>query len=79
MSTATIQVRTGVVMQATHVRPTINLIEIVRRIRALRALSQATGFSTNRTVGELLEKLTPDDLIKVGEMFLPDLNDNDTK
>ncbi len=47
----------------------LSLDEIVRKVRALRALTTATGFSTNRSVGELLDKLSPDDLIKVGEMF----------
>ena len=62
-------------MPATNVRPPLN--EIVRRIRALRALRKSTGFSTNRSVGELLAKLSPDELVSVGEAFL--LNPNDTQ
>ena len=52
-----------------HNNTTRTLEEIVRRVRALRALSTATGFSTNRSVGELLDKLSQDELVKVGEMF----------
>lgn len=66
--------RKGVVMPATNVRPPLN--EIVRRVRALRALSKATGFSTNRTVGEMLEKLSQDELVSVGEVFLLNPDDN---
>jgi hypothetical protein len=47
-----------------------NLSEIVRKIRALRALTRSTGFSTNRTVGQMLDRLSEDDLIKLGEAFL---------
>ena len=53
---------------------TINIPEIVRRVRALKALSKSTGFSTNRSVGELLDRLSPDDLVRVGEAFLLDSN-----
>ena len=54
----------------------LSLEEIARRIRALRALSTATGFSTNRSVGELLDKLSQDELVKVGEMFRADEQSN---
>jgi hypothetical protein len=43
------------------------LVEIVRKIHALRTVTKKTGFITNRTIGEMLMKLTPDDLIAVGE------------
>ena len=49
---------------------TTNLPEIVRRVRALRVLSLSTGFSTNRTIGHMLEKLTEDELVKVGEHLI---------
>lgn len=54
----------------------LSLEEIVRKVRALRALSNATGFSTNRSVGELLDKLSQDELIKVGEMFRAEEHNN---
>ena len=47
-----------------------NLSDIIRRVRALRALSLATGFSTNRSVGEMLDPLSQEELVHVGESFL---------
>jgi hypothetical protein len=43
------------------------LVDIVRKIHALRTVTKKTGFITNRTIGEMLMKLSPDDLIAVGE------------
>lgn len=68
MSTTAYVRRTGAVMPVAKPRPTLD--EIVRRIRALRALHKSTGFSQNRTIGEMLEGLSQEDLIKIGEAFL---------
>jgi len=62
----------GAVMAA-NAKPNLN--EVVRRIRALRALSKSTGFSTNRTVCEMLERLSQEDLVSIGEAFLLTPND----
>lgn len=43
------------------------LAEVVRKIHALRKVTKTTGFITNRTVGEMLAKLSTDDLVEVGE------------
>lgn len=78
MATAiyTAPMRRETVMQQSHTKPNIN--EIVRRVRALRALSKFSGFSTNRSVGEMLERLTPEELVTVGEAFLLDPQDNNS-
>jgi hypothetical protein len=51
--------------QQTQLTP--ELADIVRKIRALRVVTKTTGFVTNRTIGEMLQRLTPDDLVAVGE------------
>lgn len=38
---------------------------IVEKVRALRNLTQTTGFKTSRSVGELLGRLNADDLAAV--------------
>lgn len=43
------------------------LVELVRQIRALRAVTRKTGFITNRTIGTMLAKLSTPDLVAVGE------------
>lgn len=43
------------------------LIEIVRKIHALRTVTKKTGFITNRTIGAMLSGLSAEDLIAVGE------------
>jgi hypothetical protein len=43
------------------------IAEIVRKIHALRRVTKTTGFVTNRTIGEMLMRLSPDDLVAVGE------------
>lgn len=53
---------------------TNNLNEIVRKIRALKRLHEATGFSTNRTIVEMLSRLTEEDQIAIGEAFMSDTN-----
>ena len=73
---ATIAVPIGARSMHNNTQRNLSLDEIVRRIRALRALTTATGFSTNRSVGELLDKLSQDELIKVGEMFIADTQSN---
>jgi hypothetical protein len=52
-------------MPDTKIKP--ELAEVVRKIRALRNVTKATGFVTNRTIGEMLAKLPVDDLVAVGE------------
>ena len=47
-----------------------NLPELAHKIRALRALSKETSYSLNRTIGEMLDKLSPDELVKLGELFM---------
>ena len=43
------------------------LVEIVRKIHALRTVTKKTGFITNRTIGAMLSGLSTEDLIAVGE------------
>lgn len=43
------------------------LVEIVRKIHALRTVTKKTGFITNRTIGDMLMRLSSEDLIAVGE------------
>jgi hypothetical protein len=43
------------------------LVEIVRKIHALRTVTKKTGFITNRTIGAMLAALSTEDLIAVGE------------
>jgi hypothetical protein len=44
---------------------TPKLAEIVEKIQNLQRLTQSTGFKTNRSQGELLTQLTPDELSAV--------------
>ncbi len=44
-----------------------DLVELVRQIRALRKVTKATGFLTNREIGAMLSRLTRNDLVAVGE------------
>jgi len=43
----------------------LDLQAIVEKVRALRDLTQTTGFQTSRSIGALLGKLSPDDLAEV--------------
>ena len=43
------------------------LQETVRKVRALRELTRGTGFQTSRSVGQLLGRLSADDLALVAE------------
>jgi hypothetical protein len=71
MATATYGVpRTGAVMQVNA--RSINLTEIARKIKALRALSKVSNYSTNRTIGEMLDRLNSDELVTVGELLMVD-------
>jgi hypothetical protein len=73
---ATAAVPIGVRTMHNNAPRSLSLEDIVRKVRALRALTTATGFSTNRSVGELLDKLSQEDLIKVGEMFRAEEQNN---
>jgi hypothetical protein len=44
---------------------TPKLAEVVEKIQNLQRLTQSTGFKTNRSQGELLARLTPDELSAV--------------
>jgi hypothetical protein len=44
-----------------------NLEEIIRKVQALRLLTKTTGFFTTRSIGALLAKLSPDELVEVAE------------
>lgn len=50
---------------------TVELEQIIRKIKALQKLTHDTGFITTRSVGEILAKLSPDDLAEVGEALAP--------
>ena len=56
-------------MSDTNTKP-INLAEIARRIRALRAVSQESNYSLSRTIGQMLDRLNEDELVKVGEILM---------
>lgn len=58
--------RNGVTtMTNTILKP--ELVDIVRKIHALRTVTRKTGFLTNRTIGAMLMKLSAEDLVSVGE------------
>ena len=58
--------RNGVTtMTNTILKP--ELVNIVRKIHALRTVTRKTGFLTNRTIGAMLMKLSAEDLVSVGE------------
>lgn len=66
MSTAVYQVPIvkGAAM-STQLTP--ELAEVVRKIHALRTVTKTTGFFTTKSIIDILSKLSPDDLIAVGE------------
>ena len=66
MSTATHQALTGVITMP-HTQLTPELAEVVRKIHALRTVTKTTGFFTTKSIIEILEKLSQDDLVAVGE------------
>ncbi len=45
----------------------VELKEVLRKIHALRRVTKTTGFFTTHSIVELLNKLSADDLIAVGE------------
>lgn len=49
-------------------RPSLD--EVVKKIRALKALHHASGYSQNETIKTMLDKLTDAERITVGEAFL---------
>ena len=51
-----------------NTRPT-NLNEIARKIKALRTISQMTNYSLKRTIGGMLDRLSEDELVKLGEIL----------
>ncbi len=44
-----------------------DVAEVIRKVQMLRKLTKETGFFTNRSVGQLLANLTPDELVEVAE------------
>jgi len=77
IAVATPPIRNGGTNMMQNNRQPTTLNEIARRIRALRALSQVSNYSTNRTVGEMLDHLTADELVTVGELLM--LNPSSTQ
>jgi hypothetical protein len=45
------------------------LEEIIRKVRLLRSFTKTTGFFTTKSVGALLGRLSPDELVEVVEAF----------
>jgi hypothetical protein len=60
-------VRTGAAMPNIQPQLTPELAEVVRKIHALRTVTKTTGFFTTKSIIEILEKLSQDDLVAVGE------------
>jgi hypothetical protein len=58
---------TGAQVMINNRLTTAELNEIIHKIHALRRVTKATGFFTSRTIGEMLAKLSPEDLVRVGE------------
>jgi hypothetical protein len=56
-------------MADTNTKP-INLNDVARKVKALRALSQVSNYSLSRTIGQMLDRLNEDDLVKVGELLM---------
>lgn len=68
MATATLRAPFGVpIMNNSKSTLKPQLVDIVRQIHALRTITKKTGFITNRTIGEMLMKLSTTDLVAVGE------------
>lgn len=53
----------GLMMTSTDLTP--KLQSIAEKVAALRELTKCTGFQTSRSQGELLGRLTPDELAAV--------------
>lgn len=52
--------------------PQPNYAEIASKIRALSAVTKLTGWSTLRSIGHILDRLSPEELIKIGEILQQD-------
>ena len=67
MATAVATLQRGVpIMQTTR---TTNLNEIARKIRALSTITNMTNYSLARTVGGMLDRLSEEELVKLGEIL----------
>jgi len=67
MATASVAtLRHGVIM---NTRPINNLADIARKIKALRTVNQVTNYSLSRTIGGMLDRLSEDELVKLGEIL----------
>lgn len=71
VTAAVATLRHGAIMN----RPTNNLADIARKIRALRTVSQLSNYSLSRTIGGMLDRLSEDELVKLGEI----LQNNETQ
>jgi hypothetical protein len=58
-----------------NIRPTNNLADIARKITALRTVSQTANYSLSRTIGGMLDRLSEEELVKLGEI----LHNNETQ
>ena len=67
MATAIYTAPQGVPRMTPQQQPKQNMEEIIRKVRALRALTKTTGFYTTKSIGALLANLTPDELVTVSE------------
>jgi hypothetical protein len=69
MATATVAtLRHGVPIM--HNTKSTNLNEVARKIKALRTVSQMTNYSLSRTIGGMLDGLSEDELVKLGEILM---------
>jgi len=69
MATATVStLRYGVKIGMQNTQPT-NLNEIARKIKALCTITQMTNYSLSRTIGGMLDRLSEDELVKLGEIL----------
>jgi hypothetical protein len=67
MATATLGTIGVRIMPQTKPPMRPELADIVRQIRALRTITKQTGFITNRSIGNMLSRLSVADLVAVGE------------
>jgi len=52
-----------------NTRPTNNLADMARKIKALRTVSQLSNYSLSRTIGGMLDRLSEDELVNLGEIL----------
>jgi hypothetical protein len=62
--------RSNTIMQP---QPQRDLAEIIDKVRQLQQLTKTTGFFTSRSIGALLNDLTPDELVQVNRAINPKL------